>query len=377
MNTCLSFAETGILVCNDLKYEQRFKESFTNWNPVVIVGAIVIPRLDFSSDKEMSTPTTAPKATNRGALPVSGIVASMSTSGNGIPVTGLLVANEEVELVSETAGKVVKIAFEEGTLVKKGTLLVKVDDSDLQAQLARAEFQKELLAAKLERQRILLKRESISVEEFQQLETEYNMNLADIELLKVKIARTEIRAPFDGRMGFRFVSEGSYLQPSTKVSTIVDNSYLKIEFSIPEKYIDLPLVGRKLTFQPSGMEHQIEAEVYAVDPQADVATHTINLRARYRNTKNLVAGMFVKGELMTAENLKYILVPTEAVVPEMDGKRLWVVKNRKATSVPVQTDSRDSQFVEVTSGIQVGDTVLTGGLMQLREGMIVNVKLNK
>ena len=125
--------------------------------PVVIVGAIVIPRLDFSSDKEMSTPTTAPKATNRGALPVSGIVASMSTSGNGIPVTGLLVANEEVELVSETAGKVVKIAFEEGTLVKKGTLLVKVDDSDLQAQLARAEFQKELLAAKLERQRILLK----------------------------------------------------------------------------------------------------------------------------------------------------------------------------------------------------------------------------
>ena len=335
--------------------------------PVVIVGAIVIPRLDFSSDKEMSTPTTAPKATNRGALPVSGIVASMSTSGNGIPVTGLLVANEEVELVSETAGKVVKIAFEEGTLVKKGTLLVKVDDSDLQ----------ELLAAKLERQRILLKRESISVEEFQQLETEYNMNLADIELLKVKIARTEIRAPFDGRMGFRFVSEGSYLQPSTKVSTIVDNSYLKIEFSIPEKYIDLPLVGRKLTFQPSGMEHQIEAEVYAVDPQADVATHTINLRARYRNTKNLVAGMFVKGELMTAENLKYILVPTEAVVPEMDGKRLWVVKNRKATSVPVQTDSRDSQFVEVTSGIQVGDTVLTGGLMQLREGMIVNVKLNK
>ncbi|BEI55041.1 MexH family multidrug efflux RND transporter periplasmic adaptor subunit [Butyricimonas faecihominis] len=345
--------------------------------PVVIVGAIVIPRLDFSSDKETSTPTTAVKAASRGALPVSGIVASMSTSGNGIPVTGLLVANEEVELVSETAGKVVKIAFEEGTLVKKGTLLVKVDDSDLQAQLARAEFQKELLAAKLERQRILLKRESISVEEFQQLETEYNMNLADIELLKVKIARTEIRAPFDGRMGFRFVSEGSYLQPSTKVSTIVDNSYLKIEFSIPEKYIDLPLVGRKLTFQPSGMEHQIEAEVYAVDPQADVATHTINLRARYRNTKNLVAGMFVKGELMTAENLKYILVPTEAVVPEMDGKRLWVVKNKKATSVPVQTDSRDSQFVEVTSGIQVGDTVLTGGLMQLREGMIVNVKLNK
>ena len=341
--------------------------------PVVIVGAIVIPRLDFSSDKETSTPTTAPKAANRGALPVSGIVASMSTSGNGIPVTGLLVANEEVELVSETAGKVVKIAFEEGTLVKKGTLLVKVDDSDLQAQLARAEFQKELLAAKLERQRILLKRESISVEEFQQLETEYNMNLADIELLKVKIARTEIRAPFDGRMGFRFVSEGSYLQPSTKVSTIVDNSYLKIEFSIPEKYIDLPLVGRKLTFQPSGMEHQIEAEVYAVDPQADGETPYQPPVACYRN--NFETSYVRKRELMTLRNIYLAQLRPS---PERWMAETFVgVKNKKATSVPVQTDSRDSQFVEVTSGIQVGDTVLTGGLMQLREGMIVNVKLNK
>ena len=340
------------------------------------MGALVIPRVDFFSDKKESSQTSTAKTNNRNVLPVSGIVATMSTSGNGIPVTGVLVANEEVDLVSETVGKVVKIAFEEGTFVKKGTLLVKVDDSDLQAQLSRAEFQKELLEAKLARQRVLLKRESISVEEFQQLETEYNMNLADIELLKVKIARTEIRAPFSGQMGFRFVSEGSYLQPSTKVASIVDNSYLKVEFSIPEKYIGLPLIGRKLPFQLSGVDGKIEAEVYAVDPQADIATHTINLRARYRNTKNLVAGMFVKGELMTAENLKYILVPTEAVVPEMNGKRLWVVKNKKATSVPVQTASRDAKFVEVTSGIQVGDTVLTGGLMQLREGMLVNVSVN-
>ncbi|MCQ4874681.1 MULTISPECIES: efflux RND transporter periplasmic adaptor subunit [Odoribacteraceae] len=344
--------------------------------PVVVVGAILIPRLDFSSDKSKSTSTSAPKTAVRGALPVTGVIASLSTSTNGIPLTGLLVANEEVELVSETAGKVVKIAFEEGTLVKKGTLLVKVDDSDLQAQLSRAEFQDKQLAAKLERQRVLLKRESISLEEFQQLETEYNMNLADIELLKVKIARTEIRAPFDGRMGFRSVSEGSYLQPSTKVSTIVDNSYLKVEFSIPEKYIDVPLIGRKISFQPSGLDYTIEAEVYAVDPQSDVSTHTINLRARYRNTKNLVAGMFVKGDLRTEEGLEYMLIPTEAVVPEMGGKRLWVVKNKKATSVPVETDSRDSKYVEVTSGIQVGDTVLTGGLMQLREGMVVSVTVN-
>lgn len=342
--------------------------------PVVVVGVLLVPRLDFFSDKSASNPVSKGNAV-RGTLPVTGLVASLSSSTSGIPVTGTLMANEEVDLVSETAGKVVKISFTEGSLVKKGDLLLKVDDSDLKAQLSRAEYQKELLAAKLERQRILLRRESISVEEFQQLETEYNMNLADIELLKVKIARTEIRAPFNGRMGFRYVSEGSYLQPSTKVSNIIDNSILKVEFSIPEKYISVPLMGRKVAFRTSGVEQDIMADVYAIDPQADVNTHTINLRARYQNAMNLVAGMFVKGQLMTEEGLEYILIPTEAVVPEMDGKRLWLMKNGKATSVPVQTDSRDDKFVEVTSGIQVGDTILTGGLMQLRDGMAVEVKL--
>lgn len=345
--------------------------------PVVVVGIILIPRLDFSSKDDSGDlpPVTASKgAASRGALPVTGIVASLSTSSNGIPVTGTLVANEEVELVSETAGKVVEIAFEEGASVKKGALLVKVDDSDLKAQLERLEYQRKLLEAKLGRLRVLLERESVSVEEFQQLETEYNMNLADIELLKVKISRTEIRAPFDGRMGFRYVSVGSYLQPSTKVSTIVDNSFLKVEFVIPEKYtVGVQLIGRKITFEVAGLGHGINAEVYAVDPRTN-DRHAATLRARYRNTDNLMAGMFVKGQWSTAEGLKFILIPTEAVVPEMDGKRLWVKKNGKATSVPVQTESRDNRFVEITSGIQIGDTVLTGGLMQLREGM--PVKLN-
>ena len=347
--------------------------------PIVVVGIILIPRLDFSSsDSADDSPKTvaSPRAASRGALPVTGIVASLATSSTGIPVTGSLVANEEVELVSETAGKIVEIAFKEGARVKKGDLLVKVDDSDLKAQLERLEFQKKLQEAKLERLRVLLKRESISVEEFQQLETEYNMNLADIELLKVKIIRTEIRAPFDGQMGFRYVSVGSYLQPSTKVSTIVDDSFLKVEFVIPEKYVvGVPIVGRKIDFEVAGLEHDISAEVYAVDPQIN-DKHAAILRARYRNTDNLMAGMFVKGQWNTAEGLKFILIPTEAVVPEMNGKRLWVLKNGKATSVAVQTESRDNKFVEVTAGIQIGDTVLTGGLMQLREGMAVDVSLN-
>ena len=179
----------------------------------------------------------------KGRLPVTGIIAKNSVVAAGFPVNGSLLANEEVDLVAEIVGKVRKIYFQEGVAVKKGQLLLKVDDADLQAQLTRAEFQKKLLAEKLERQRILLKRESISREAFDQLQTDYNMLEADIELLKVKISRTEIRAPFDGVMGFRYVSEGSYVQPSSQIARIVDNSTLKYEFNIPEKYADNNLKG--------------------------------------------------------------------------------------------------------------------------------------
>lgn len=312
----------------------------------------------------------------RGNLPVSGMLAERSMTASGIPVNGTLLANEEVELVAEIVGKVRGIYFQEGTAVKKGQLLLKVDDADLQAQLERAEFQKKLLSEKLGRQRILLKRESISREAFDQLQTDYNMLEADIELLKVKISRTEIRAPFDGEMGFRYVSEGSYVQPSSRIARIVDNSVLKYEFAVPEKYAGRNLKGREVSFRPTGSETAYSASVYAVDPLIDVKTRMILLRARFKNPRHeLMPGMFAKGTLVLGEKNGFIAVPTEAVVPEMDGKRMWVVRRGKALSVPVETESRDEKYVEVISGIQPGDTVLTGGLMQLRDGMGVTVTL--
>lgn len=319
-----------------------------------------------------------PKKEGVGVLPVTGIVAKTSMTANGIPVNGTMLANEEVELVSEIVGKVKKIYFEEGASVKKGQLLLKVDDADLQAQLTRAQFEHKLLAEKLERQRILLKRESISREAFDQLQTDYNMLEADIELLEVKIGRTEIRAPFDGEMGFRYVSEGSYVQASSKIATIVDNSVLKYEFYVPERYAGNMLNGKEVMFKVTGSDELHSAKVYAVDPSIDVKTRMILLRARFQNVhRELMPGMFAKGNLVLGGKSEFIAVPTEAVVPEMNGKRLWVLRNGKAASVPVETENRDERNVEVVSGIVVGDTILTGGLMQLREGMTVAVTLKR
>lgn len=343
--------------------------------PVAVAAWIVIPRI---GNPESKTEGKAQGNIGRGALPVSGIVAKKSVVTSGYTVTGNLRANEEVELVAEIVGKVRGIYFQEGSFVKKGQLLLKVDDADLQAQLKREEFQEKLLSEKLERQRILLKRESISREAFDQLQTDYNMLKADIELLKVKISRTEIRAPFDGVMGFRSVSEGSYVQPSTPIAHIVDNSILKFEFNLPEIYANENLKGREVYFKVSRNDNLFTAKVYAVDPLVTDKGKKIVLRAVFRNTdRRLMAGMFAKGSVVLGEKVEYIAVPTEAVVPEMDGKRMWIVKDNKAVSVPVETESRDNANVEVISGISVGDTVLTGGLLQLREGMTVSVNLKK
>lgn len=341
--------------------------------PLVIAGALLIPRLNLFSGA--SSPDSSPnrRGASQGALPVTGIVARSSVTPTPYLLSGTFYPNEEIELVSETVGKVVAINFDDGDRVKKGDLLVKVDDSDLQAQLQRALHQKELQEEKLKRQQLLLGRESVSYESFQEVETDYNVLLADIELLRVKIARTEIRAPFDGQMGFRYISIGSYVQPSTKIATLTDNSYLKLEFSLPEKYQTRQLLGRQFTFYTDAEQEPVEVEIYAVSPQLNDIL-AISVRGRYKNTAGLLPGSFLNAEL-TWDDEEYILVPTEAVVPEMEGQRVWIAKNGKAKSVPIQSAGRSSTDVEVTSGISVGDTVLVNGLMQLREGMAVNVSL--
>lgn len=343
---------------------------------MVLVAGILIPHLEgCSSDKAEKQGETK---TSGGELPVTAVVAKTSMTANGIAVVGSLLANEEVELVAEIAGKVKGIYFKEGARVKKGQLLLKVDDADLQAELMRAQFEQKLLSEKLERQRILLERESVSREAFDQVQTDYNMLQADIELLEVRISRTEIRAPFDGVMGFRYVSEGSYVQASTRIATIVDNSVLKFECNIAEKYALNNLIGKEIQFQAAGSDKTYSAKVYAVNPSSDATTHTVALRARFQNPDyELSAGMFAAGHLIFDGRNEFIAIPTEAVVPEMDGKRLWVLRNGKATLVPVETESRDEKDVEVVSGIAVGDTVLTDGLMQLREGMAVKVTVKR
>ncbi len=349
----------------------------------VVLIIVIVPRFLNTADSEEKVHHAQAGAAKTGgrqsgggnALPVNVYIAQHSDLSNGIRAVGTLVANEEVDLTSETAGKVVKIYFREGSQVKKGELLAKINAEDIAAQLERAEAQIKLLGDQLERQRILLQKDAVSRESFDKVQTDYNMIAADISLYKARIEKTEVRASFNGTVGFRYASEGSFVQPGTKIARLVDNSSLKVEFSIPEKYTSLQLENRDVAFTIEGFSQTFRAKVYAIDPKVDPKTRTIALRANYDNNKKLLMpGMFAAVTLITSQSSHSIQVPTEAVVPEMEGKSVWVVRNGKAISTKIETGVRSAGVVEVTSGLVEGDTVITTGLMQLRPDVAVSAQ---
>lgn len=336
--------------------------------PILAVLIFIGYKFFFKTDSVIEE--QKPKGT--AAIPARLFVLEPDLLKSGITAIGTLLPNEEVELISESAGKVVGIYFDEGKPVTKGQLLLKVDDAELQAQLRRAEYQQKLTSERLNRQRILLEKDAVSREEFDQVQTDYNILQADIDLLKTKISKTEIRAPFAGIIGFRGVSLGSFLQLNTIIARLIDQGYLKLEFAIPEKYGLLYLPGKKISFTTELSPQQFDAVVYAIDPKVDIATRTIMVRGLYNNASGkLSAGMFARTHLIVDQSDEVLLIPTEAVVQEMDGKKVWVVSNGKARSQIITTGYRTDQQVEVLSGLQIGDTIMITGLMQVREGSAI------
>lgn len=310
-------------------------------------------------------------------LPVSVYVAEYQTGENGLMRLGTLVANEKVDLVSELSGRVTEVNFKEGQFIKKGQVLVKLNDDELQTQLTRAKYQLRLLEQRLERQKILLEKDAVSREDYDKVLTEYNVLKQDIEELQIRINKMKVRAPFDGVIGFRQVSNGAFLQPGSKISGMVDIANLKLEFSIPEKYITANLVGSMASFTVEGSEKVFPARIYAMDPQIDVNTRTILLRALYNNKDGFLRpGMSARVSMKTANEKKYLYAPNQAVVPDSKGRFVWLKKNGKAVATQVQTGNRTTENLEILSGIEVGDTIITTGLMQLREGMDVAVENN-
>jgi membrane fusion protein (multidrug efflux system) len=335
----------------------------------IIFVAIVIAFLGAIAYKALlSKPAMAVSGggLTRSSLPVNIIVAKHENFTETIPVIGSIEANESVVLKSEVSGKITGIFFTEGQRVEKGTLLIKVYDDDLQAQLTKAQANLKLTEDVEERQRQLLDREAISRQEYDVAFANLQAAQADVALLMAQISKTEIVAPFDGTVGFRKVSPGEYITPGIDIASLVNDNPAKIQFTIPEKYSQSLGRNTVITYRLEGQNNERKATVYAVAPTIDPDTRTLQLKALTPNPNGaLIPGAFAKIEVMMQTKRNMILIPAQAILSETAGQKVYVYRNRKAQAVMVETGTRTNNRVEITNGIARGDSVITTGIMQI------------
>ena len=344
---------------------------------VVVIGLAFYPRLKayFAQKKENKEAAAAPaKPPGGGGAMVSVMVIGANRLDNVVKTTGTVLANEEIEIRSEISGKITGLYFKEGQVVTKGAVLIKINDDDLQAQLKKLEYTKKLAEDNEFRQRRLLEKEAISQREYDISLTSVKTIDADIENIKAQIARTTIRAPFGGRLGLRYVSEGSYVTPSTQITTLTSSNPAKVEFSVPAKYADNVRVGSRIEYVTESSEARHTGTVYAIDPKIDPQTRTLQIRALSPNPKgSLIPGSFARIELVIDSKSSAITIPNESVVPVVNGHRVFLVKGGKAVPQSVQVGTRGAVEMEILSGLSPGDTLITTGILQVRPDAPVTV----
>ncbi len=291
-----------------------------------------------------------------------------------ISSVGTVIPNEEVDLKCEISGKIIKIHFTEGAVVSKGQLLLTLNDADLQANLKKVTIQKVLLEKRKLRDEKLFARQGVSEEEMETLNAQLSAQNAELEVVQSQIDKTRLLAPFSGQIGLRYVSEGSYVTPTVKIADLIDLSQVKVDFSVPEKYMTVMRKGLRISFTVAGGQREYLGEVYAIEPKVEQATRTIQIRAISRNTEHeILPGAFATVKIILQKIDNAFMIPTQALIPEMDKKKVYVLKQGKATPMEVSTGTRTESRIHITEGLHLGDTVITSGILQIRPGANVKV----
>lgn len=286
--------------------------------------------------------------------------------------TGTIRANEQVEVVSEISGKVVEIFFEEGSGVREGQMLVQIDDAGLQAERERIVHRLDLAERRENRQQELFEDGFLSQEEFDSAQSQANVLRSELRIVDVEIEKTQIRAPFRGTVGLRFVSLGSYVTSQTRIASLQDVESVKIDFSVPERYSQKVRVGSEIQFLIAGSAEPFSGTIYAAEPSVDPETRSLALRARCPNPNGLlVPGSFANVEIAVREVEDALAVPSIAVIPELGGEKVFVVEDGRAAPRSVTTGLRSADQVEITFGLEPGDRVITSGIQLLRAGSAV------
>lgn len=347
---------------------------------LIILGIayLIYYRITANKKVENSGAGSSSKSGKSQSYTVNGIIVKTTSFANNLEVTGTIEANEAVTLQSEVPGLVTGIYFKEGSNVNKGSLLVKINDRDIQAQLQEALTKQSLSAANENRAKQLLQKGAISQEEYDTALADLKSLKAQGQLIRAQLAKTSIIAPFSGKIGLRSISVGMYITPTTLIANLLSTNPVKINFSVPEKYMGQIKMNSTITFRTDGSNHIYTGKVFAIEPGINAQTRTLQIKALAANENNeLRPGSFTKVSLVLSNVENAILVPNEAIIPVLKGKTVFISKNGKAKQVEVSSGTRTDENILINSGLAIGDTVLTTGAMSLKEDAPVKVSVVK
>ena len=338
---------------------------------VYLLGALLFSLGCQSTEKDIPTETrlSAPPAT-----PVSGFIVDHQEMEEQIEATGNLIPNEHVTIRSEISGRLVELHLTEGAYVKKDKLLAKIDDRDLKAQANRLEIDLQLAIKEADRGKQLLAINGITQEEYDRLVNRISEIEADKNINAVAQSKTEILAPFSGILGLRQISPGAYITPADILIDLQQINPIKVEFDVPEKFIKDVKIGQSLDFSVAGFSDIFKSKVFAISTDISPQTRTFKVRGRSLNPRNqLKPGQFAKITLVTRVNDEAIMVPTDAVIPILNGQQVFVANKGRAISTLVETGTRHAEFVQITSGLSPNDTIIISGLLGLSDGRAIVV----
>lgn len=347
-----------------------------NWK--LIAGAIILFSLNSCAGKTEKISPNSRSGASSAPMPVEGYIVTPTVLNASVLVAGTLLPFEQTEIHPEVAGKVVALSIREGAFAKKGTLLVKLFDEDLKAQLNKFNVQLQIAEKTQQRQDELLKIGGISQQDFDLSLLTVSTIKADMQILRAAINKTEIRAPFDGIIGFKNISMGAYITPQTVITTISQVNKLKLEFSVPEKYTNKVKVGNFVTFTTETSPKKYSGRIIAMESAITQENRSLKIQAIVEKPdKDITAGGFANVDFNLGEDANALMIPTQAIIPQARDKKVIVYRGGGVDFNTVTTGIRDSSKVEILSGLSMGDTIITTGLLSIKPGSKITISTFK
>lgn len=281
---------------------------------------------------------------------------------------GSLSTSEGIVVAPETSGRVTQIYFKSGQYVEANTPLVQLYPDIIKAQLAKAKATLKLSTANLQRYTTLYKKGYYNIADLEKAKATVQEDQADVDNYQAKLEQTLIQAPFSGQLGLRQISLGDYLNAGDAIVNLQALDPIRVDFNVPEIYIDQIKKGDKITLTSAALSNQVyTGSIYAFDSKIDENARTLGVRARVPNEGHkLIPGTFVEVTIYLGKPVNQIIIPATAIVYQLDGNYVYLMKNHKAVKTQVTLGQKlDDNQVIITNGIKIGDTVITEGQLKL------------